>query len=141
MQVLLPRSETSGPRRVCRGRDPCCTTTQPANRRLGFAALGLGSWRVDNSLYMSQQLGSCLQGVMVNGQAETDGSQLLNTREAAKVLGLTESTLNTYRSRGVGPTFKRVGVGPQGRIRYRASDLQAFVRDGSQQESAGMRSK
>jgi len=79
----------------------------------------------------------------VDGLDEVTGSQLLNSIEAAKVLGLTVSTLATYRSRGVGPAFKRVGAGPQGRIRYSAADLQDFVRDGARQvkESAGIQSK
>ncbi len=68
----------------------------------------------------------------------TDLGRMLTTREAAQLLGLTESTLHTYRSRGVGPQFLRVGAGQkQGRIRYRASALQAFIREGQLKKPEG----
>lgn len=60
------------------------------------------------------------------------GDTLLSAREAAQILRLTEATLATYRSRGVGPRFVRVGAGlKHGRVRYHRADLQAFIREGT----------
>lgn len=51
----------------------------------------------------------------------------LNPKEAASYLGLTESTLATYRCRGGGPFFLRAG----NRIRYRLADLNAWMEQGA----------
>ena len=61
----------------------------------------------------------------------TGSDELLNTREAAVLLSLSPTTLNSYRSRGLGPRYVRVGVGTQrGRVRYYRRDLQEFIREG-----------
>ena len=47
---------------------------------------------------------------------------MMTTEQAAAFLGLAKGTLHTYRSRGKGPPFHRIG----GAIRYQRSDLEAW---------------
>ncbi|HOF41881.1 MAG TPA: helix-turn-helix domain-containing protein [Candidatus Hydrogenedentes bacterium] len=61
--------------------------------------------------------------------------KLLRTDEAADYLGLRPCTLETYRTRGGGPVFHRVGRG-RGAIRYRMADLMAFVEAGRSTSTA-----
>jgi predicted DNA-binding transcriptional regulator AlpA len=50
--------------------------------------------------------------------------QVFDQRQAAELLGLSPATLASWRSRGRGPAFLRLG----GRaIRYRRSDLERFL--------------
>lgn len=49
---------------------------------------------------------------------------LLTTHEAAKLLRLSAQTLSTWRCRGEGPRFVRLGGN---RVAYREADLAAFV--------------
>ena len=50
-------------------------------------------------------------------------SPLLDTRQAALYLALSETTLISWRSLGRGPRFVRVGRA----VRYRQADLDAFI--------------
>jgi len=52
--------------------------------------------------------------------------RLLDTRGAARFFGKAAGTLANERSRGTGPPFVRLS---NGAIRYRPSDLQAFVEE------------
>ncbi len=52
-----------------------------------------------------------------------DNEKLLNTKEAADLLGLKPCTLESWRFKGFGPTFIRCGRA----IRYDRTDLIAFV--------------
>jgi predicted DNA-binding transcriptional regulator AlpA len=55
--------------------------------------------------------------------------RLLHTREAAKLLGVSAAWLERKRWEGRPPQYVRVG-GPNGRaIRYRESDLQAYIEE------------
>ena len=56
---------------------------------------------------------------------------LLNTREAARLLGVKPSTLEKWRNTGGGPIFIKVGVRT---IRYAREDLEAFLRRGPNPE-------
>lgn len=49
----------------------------------------------------------------------TSNDELLTTEQAAKVTGIPKKTLESYRSRGLGPEFVRHGR----LIRYRRRDL------------------
>ncbi len=51
------------------------------------------------------------------------GRRYVNTREAAKLLGLSPRTLDTYRCTGAGPRYYRFG----GCVRYRVMDLDAWA--------------
>lgn len=50
--------------------------------------------------------------------------QFLSTEEAAKFLGLGSSTLEKYRTSGMGPKFCKLG--PK-RVVYRVDDLEAWA--------------
>lgn len=48
---------------------------------------------------------------------------LLDPATTARALGVTEGTLKTWRSKGIGPAFVRFGS----RIRYRATDIDTWL--------------
>lgn len=50
--------------------------------------------------------------------------KLLTTEQAASLLGLKPSTLETWRSRGGGPPFVRIG---KRAARYSLEDLDAYI--------------
>jgi phage terminase Nu1 subunit (DNA packaging protein) len=50
-------------------------------------------------------------------------SMLVDTKEAAKLIGLAEQTMSLWRSQGRGPAFLRVGS----RIRYHLDDLSNWL--------------
>jgi hypothetical protein len=50
-------------------------------------------------------------------------SDLLDTKQAAAQLGLTDSALRNWRSQGVGPRFYRISARA---IRYAVEDLERF---------------
>ena len=50
---------------------------------------------------------------------------LLTTIEAAAVLRLSKRTLEDYRTKGTGPTFRRLG----NKIYYRREELDAWIDD------------
>lgn len=64
--------------------------------------------------------------------------QLLTTEQAAAYLGTTRRTLEAWRLTGgsggqAGPVFVKVGR----LVRYRPSDLEAFVADGARTNTGG----
>jgi predicted DNA-binding transcriptional regulator AlpA len=58
-------------------------------------------------------------------QSDTSIDRLLTPREAAKVLGVSESWLAKARMRGDGPPFVKIGRS----IRYKISGLNEYVRN------------
>lgn len=60
--------------------------------------------------------------------------QLLTTEQAAVYLGTTRRTLEAWRYVGAGPVFVKL----RGRmVRYRPSDLEAFVAKGARTNTSG----
>ncbi len=57
----------------------------------------------------------------------TDFSSTLDTKQAAKLLGLGRSTLVKMRSFGGGPPFLKLGDGLRSRVVYDRTDLQAWL--------------
>ena len=53
----------------------------------------------------------------------TDSGDLLNTKQAARRLGMTHHTLQAWRKRGGGPRFVKFGNA----VRYRPADLDQFI--------------
>jgi hypothetical protein len=54
--------------------------------------------------------------------------RLVATAEAAQLLGLTPKTLREWRCNRMGPAALKLGTGRQGRVLYRLSSLEAWVR-------------
>lgn len=57
-------------------------------------------------------------------QSAESAAEMLTTKEAASVLGLTEKTLVNWRGRGGGPRWIKVGLRA---VRYRRDDVTAFL--------------
>ena len=62
-------------------------------------------------------------GFAGNSKGEGSKDALLNEKEAARFLNLTERTLQNWRYQGHGPQFVKL----RRAVRYRLSDLMAFV--------------
>ena len=58
--------------------------------------------------------------------ADIAAPRFLDTRAAARVLCIPPSTLVTWRCRGGGPRFRKIGTAAR-LIRYDLRDLEAFV--------------
>jgi hypothetical protein len=52
---------------------------------------------------------------------------LLDTEEAARMLGYAPKTLRNLKALGIGPRFRKL---PSGGVRYTAADLRAWVHNG-----------
>jgi len=50
--------------------------------------------------------------------------KLISTKEAAEMLGTTEGTLKSWRSRGSGPKWVKLGAA----VRYDVGDLLEFIK-------------
>jgi hypothetical protein len=55
------------------------------------------------------------------------GRLLLNDQQAAERLCVSPATLRSWRCRGIGPTFVKMGIGPKSPVRYSESDLEQFI--------------
>ena len=68
----------------------------------------------------------------MTGQTKKKGEAnliiLLTEHQAAETLAISVRTLQTWRCRGGGPVFIRLGRG-RGAIRYRPEDLQSYLSD------------
>jgi predicted DNA-binding transcriptional regulator AlpA len=50
--------------------------------------------------------------------------RLIPTKEAAEILGTTEGTLKSWRSRGTGPSWVKLGAS----VRYDVEELLGFIK-------------
>lgn len=65
---------------------------------------------------------------MLSASRSNDGrNNLLTPEQTAARLGVRTTTLATWRSRGNGPKFIKIGQGPIGRIRYRNADIEDWL--------------
>ena len=62
---------------------------------------------------------------MSENKREAANNEILHTGPAAAYVGMTKSTLETWRSRGGGPVFLKLGKA----VRYRKSDLDRFLEE------------
>jgi predicted DNA-binding transcriptional regulator AlpA len=53
--------------------------------------------------------------------------KLLNDNEAAEQLGVSPATLRSWRCRGIGPAFLKLGNGIKSAVRYSVSDIEQFI--------------
>ena len=53
--------------------------------------------------------------------------RLLTAEQVAEVTGLSYSHLAALRRNGMGPAFFKLGTGPKSAVRYRPSDVRAWI--------------
>lgn len=68
--------------------------------------------------------------------AEHD-DDMLDTAEAAPITGWSRKTLANRRVIGGGPPFVKLGDGRRGTVRYRRSDLRAWLQSRTRTNTAG----
>jgi DNA-binding transcriptional MerR regulator len=66
--------------------------------------------------------------------SEAPSGFILDTPDAAELLGISPRTLEDWRWRGIGPPFYKLG---RRIVRYRAEDLLAFALKSKRQNTAG----
>ena len=54
-------------------------------------------------------------------------SNLVTAQTVAELLSVTTATLSAWRRAGRGPAYVKLSNGPRGKVRYRLSDVQAYV--------------
>lgn len=54
-------------------------------------------------------------------------SALLKEADVATQLGVSMPTLRSWRCRGIGPNFVKMGAGKKAPVRYSSSDLEQFI--------------
>ena len=52
---------------------------------------------------------------------------LLNDAEAAKLLCVSTATLRSWRCRGIGPPYIKMGNGAKAPVRYSESDIEQYI--------------
>ncbi len=52
---------------------------------------------------------------------------LLNDQQAAEQLGVSPATLRSWRCRGIGPDFVKMGAGKKSPVRHSAFDIEQFI--------------
>jgi hypothetical protein len=55
------------------------------------------------------------------------GAALLNDSQAATRLSVSPATLRSWRCRGIGPAFIKMGNGAKAPVRYSEADLEQFI--------------
>ncbi|MFQ5410374.1 MAG: helix-turn-helix transcriptional regulator [Anaerolineales bacterium] len=58
-----------------------------------------------------------------------DPQDCLNTAATARRLGIAPQTLRSWRLKGIGPVYIRLGEGPRARCVYRYADVETWLRD------------
>jgi hypothetical protein len=57
----------------------------------------------------------------------TSSNNLLTDKQAAPLLGVEPATLRSWRCRGIGPAYVKLGLGSKAACRYNPSDIEAFI--------------
>ncbi len=66
-----------------------------------------------------------------------NSSEMVNTGQAATMLGLKKNTLDIWRLRGVGPKFVKMGR----TVRYRLADIEDFIQSHTIQKTNSRKSQ
>ncbi len=54
-------------------------------------------------------------------------NDFITTTELGEILRVKEQTLRSWRCKGIGPAFCRLGRGPGARVVYRRADVEAWL--------------
>jgi predicted site-specific integrase-resolvase len=65
-------------------------------------------------------------GVAMTARSDGGGQDLLTPKQAAEILNVSIWTLQSWRTRGVGPAWTKLGAGRTSRVRYRRADVERF---------------
>jgi hypothetical protein len=57
----------------------------------------------------------------------TTSNNLLTDKQAAPLLGVEPATLRSWRCRGIGPAYVKLGLGPKAACRYNPVDIETFT--------------
>jgi uncharacterized protein YjcR len=52
---------------------------------------------------------------------------LLNETQVAESLNVSPATLRSWRCRGIGPNFVKMGAGKKSPVRYSVADIETFI--------------
>jgi hypothetical protein len=66
-----------------------------------------------------------VSGVIESISASND--PLFNDQQAAVQLGVSPATLRSWRCRGIGPNFVKMGAGKKSPVRYSSRDIEQFI--------------
>jgi hypothetical protein len=64
---------------------------------------------------------------------------LIDDNTAAEVLGVRPPTLRSWRCRGIGPVYVKLGTGRNAAVRYDLRDLAQFIEQGRHVSSSSVR--
>jgi predicted site-specific integrase-resolvase len=66
----------------------------------------------------------------------TPASTLLTSLQVAQRLCVLPNTLEVWRTKGKGPKYLKLGIGKQGKVRYRESDVEAWLAECEQDSTS-----
>ena len=61
-------------------------------------------------------------------------NEILNSEQAAELLGVSDYTIRKWRREGTGPAWFRIGVGPSSDVRYRRAAIYEWIEAREAQE-------
>lgn len=74
-----------------------------------------------------KQDGPLDEGTPTENRDERDGDALLVPQRAAGMLGVSKNTLANWRVDGRGPRYIKLGASRTSAIRYKRSDIEAYI--------------
>jgi predicted DNA-binding transcriptional regulator AlpA len=58
---------------------------------------------------------------------QQSATNLLTEHEVAPMLGVSPATLRSWRCRGIGPPYVKLGRGPKSPVRYNRGDIEQYI--------------
>lgn len=76
---------------------------------------------------------------MQPSSTEATEPRLLKESQVAERLGVSMPTLRSWRSRGIGPAYVKLGTGKKSPVRYDHRDLEQYIAQGRHVSDASVR--
>jgi hypothetical protein len=76
---------------------------------------------------VKKESGSVSRDGFVECEQRREASRLLTEQEAAAYLAVSPATLRSWRCRGIGPAYIKLGSGPKAACRYNLGDLEEYI--------------